>query len=215
MNIIDADKLIAEIERLEKQLISGACAAQINMETSCKEEAYKAVKNAITSLQQEQPMPDSTQLIELWHKDEEMLKEKDFRNDQWRLAFNAFMCGFGRGIAVKMQEQPSEDLEKEIGSSLNEAAQKVEDYYDVGEEHGYLCCHRGNIKDAFKAGAEWQKNKMLEDAVDATVSETTRIIPGCGSYTGAFQCKEIHIKVSEEFKKGEKVKVLIIKKNRI
>ena len=42
-----------------------------------------------------------------------------------------------------------------IPSNLDEAAQKVEDYYDVGEEHGRLCCHRGDIKDAFKAGAEW------------------------------------------------------------
>ena len=39
--------------------------------------------------------------------------------------------------------------------NLDEAAQKVEDYYDVGDEHGYLCCHRGDIKDAFKAGTKW------------------------------------------------------------
>lgn len=45
--------------------------------------------------------------------------------------------------------------EPSLPSDLDEAAQKVEDYYDVGEEHGYLCCHRGDIKDAFKACAEW------------------------------------------------------------
>lgn len=50
------------------------------------------------------------------------------------------------------QEQPS-------SSDLDEAAQKVEDYYDVGDENGYLYCHRGDIKDAFKAGAEWQYQK--------------------------------------------------------
>ena len=64
--------------------------------------------------QQEQPMPDSTKLIELWHEDKEKLKEKDFRNDPWRLAYNAFLCGFGRGIAVNKQEQPEVDLEKEL-----------------------------------------------------------------------------------------------------
>ena len=48
-----------------------------------------------------------------------------------------------------LKEQPS------LHSNLDEAAQKVEDYYDVGDEHGYLCCRRGDIKDAFKAGAEW------------------------------------------------------------
>lgn len=41
-----------------------------------------------------------------------------------------------------------------LPSNIDEAAQKVEDYYDVGEEHGYLYCHRGDIKDVFKAGAE-------------------------------------------------------------
>ena len=48
-----------------------------------------------------------------------------------------------------------EKLQPPLQSALDDAAQKVEDYYDVGEEHGYLCCHRGDIKDAFKAGAEW------------------------------------------------------------
>lgn len=47
-----------------------------------------------------------------------------------------------------------------LPSNLDEAAQKVEDYYDVGEEHGYLCCHRGDIKAAFKAGAEWMAGKF-------------------------------------------------------
>ena len=65
-------------------------------------------------------MPDSTKLIELWHEDKEMLKEKDFRDDPWRLAYNAFMCGFGRGIAVNKQEQPEVDLEKEIQEHIKE-----------------------------------------------------------------------------------------------
>ena len=67
----------------------------------------------------QQPMPNSTQLIELWHEDKEMLKEKDFRGDQWRLAYNAFMCGFGRGIAVKKQEQPNNMIQW-TGSNLQE-----------------------------------------------------------------------------------------------
>ena len=57
-----------------------------------------------------------------------------------------------RFIDSLQQEQPS-------SSDLDEAAQKVEDYYDVGDEHGYLYCHRGDIKDAFKAGAKWQYQK--------------------------------------------------------
>lgn len=55
MKYIPSDKLIAEIERLKGQLIQGACAAQIEMETNCKDEAYNEVLSFITALQQEQP----------------------------------------------------------------------------------------------------------------------------------------------------------------
>ena len=99
---IDADRLKAEIERL----YDIARDASYNGEIEGEMTAYDKILSIIASLQQEQPMPDSTQLIEWWHEDKEMLKEKDFRDDPWRLAYNAFMCGFGRGIAVKKQEQP-------------------------------------------------------------------------------------------------------------
>ena len=65
--------------------------------------------------------------------------------------------------AAELLQQPS------LPSDLDEAAQKVEDYYDVGEEHEYLYCHRGDIKDAFKAGAEWmagQFQKIEGELVD-------------------------------------------------
>lgn len=51
---IPSEKLIAEIKRLKGQLIRGACAAQMAMETNCKDEAYNEVLSFITSLQQEQ-----------------------------------------------------------------------------------------------------------------------------------------------------------------
>lgn len=53
-----------------------------------------------------------------------------------------------------------------LPSELDDAAQKVEDYYDVGEEHGYLYCHRGDIKDAFKAGAEWMAGQGVTEEYD-------------------------------------------------
>ena len=43
-------------------------------------------------------MPDSTELIAMWEKTEAMLKEKDFRDDAWRLAYNAFLEGFAKGV---------------------------------------------------------------------------------------------------------------------
>ena len=104
MKYIDAEKLLSEIEsRMEDcKLPNGTFPTTTNI---VRYEELSCLHNFITSLQQEQPMPDSTKLIELWHEDKEMLKEKDFRNDPWRLAYNAFLCGFGRGIAVNKQEQ--------------------------------------------------------------------------------------------------------------
>ncbi len=55
--------------------------------------------------QKEIPMPNSTELIEMWDKEEAMLKEKDFCGDEWRLAYNAFLDGFARGTCVKSEKQ--------------------------------------------------------------------------------------------------------------
>lgn len=43
----------AEIERLKGQLIRGACAAQIEMETNCKDEAYNEVLSFLDTLPEE------------------------------------------------------------------------------------------------------------------------------------------------------------------
>ena len=53
MTIIETIR--AEIERLKGQLIRGACAAQIEMETNCKEEAYDEVLAILDTLE-EQPV---------------------------------------------------------------------------------------------------------------------------------------------------------------
>ena len=127
---IDADRLKAEIERL----YDIARDASYNGEIEGEMTAYDKILSLITSLQQEQPMPDSTQLIEWWHEDKEMLKEKDFRDDPWRLAYNAFMCGFGRGISVKKQKQTEVDLEKEVEKCIkqyNMLAVGKKDFTDI------------------------------------------------------------------------------------
>lgn len=99
---IDSEKLIAEIERFSSVEYSDK-----TLDDDVANGALDYVlEEIIPSLQQEQPVPDSTKLIEFWNEDKEMLKEKSFSDDPWRLAYNAFMCGFGRGIAVKKQEQP-------------------------------------------------------------------------------------------------------------
>ena len=47
------EKIRKEIERLKGQLIRGACAAQIEMETNCKDEAYNEVLAFIDTLSEE------------------------------------------------------------------------------------------------------------------------------------------------------------------
>lgn len=53
-----------EIERLKRQLIRGACAAQIEMETNCKDEAYNEVLSFIDSLPDEHHLIDGNKMIE-------------------------------------------------------------------------------------------------------------------------------------------------------
>ena len=48
-----------------------------------------------------------------------------------------------------------ESLDREQHQELDEAAEKCESYYDVGDEQGYLYTHKGDIADAFRAGARW------------------------------------------------------------
>lgn len=53
MKYISTEKLKAEITRLKGQLIRGACAAQIVMETNCKEEAYDDILSFLSDLESE------------------------------------------------------------------------------------------------------------------------------------------------------------------
>ena len=78
-------------------------------------------------------------------------------NEELRVAY---MLGFNEGYD-RATDQPS------LPSNLDEAAEKVEAYYDVGEEHGYLYCHTGDIKDAFKAGAEWMAGQGVSSDSEA------------------------------------------------
>lgn len=48
------DKIKAEIQRLKNQLVRGASASQVVMETHCKDEAYDEILSFIDSLPEEQ-----------------------------------------------------------------------------------------------------------------------------------------------------------------
>ena len=58
------EKIRQEIERLKGQLIRGACAAQIEMETNCKEEAYDEILSFLSTLESEKPIDGLEEEIE-------------------------------------------------------------------------------------------------------------------------------------------------------
>ena len=76
---------------------------------------------------------------------------------------------YGKWFAKYGEMRPNGS--SEIPKDLESYAQKVEDYYDVGEEMGYLCVHRGEVKDAVIAGAKWQKEQMMKEAVEGADDE--------------------------------------------
>ena len=106
MKYIDSEKLVAEIERYKQ----GAAIARFDNAGENadyfqgKVDLCDDLTHIITSLQKEQPMPDSTQLIESWNEAKSVLQEKDFRGDEWRLAYNAFMFGFSKGLNTKREK---------------------------------------------------------------------------------------------------------------
>lgn len=113
--------------------------------------------------------------------------------------------GYERSITEEIVEAIKTLSQSSLPTNLDEMAQKVEDYYDVGEERGYLCCHRGDIKDAFIAGAEWQKEQMMKDAVEADVN-TYELTPGGSAYVEFV----VDMPVAR-FKFNDKVRIIIVK----
>lgn len=107
---------------------------------------------------------------------EEIKKVLDLALEYYKLE----IFGTGKESQPPTQERIDyiyDRMQQSLPSDLDEAAQKVEDYYDVGEEHGYLYCHRGDIKDVFKAGAEWMAGQGI--SYDATISadKTIPVLP--------------------------------------
>ncbi len=95
MKYIPADKLIAEIRKL---LIPTVHDRDYDEWEHGRDSGFIQAISIIESLQQEQPIPDSTQLIAEWEKEKAVLEQKDFRGDAERMAYNAFLDGFVKGI---------------------------------------------------------------------------------------------------------------------
>ena len=73
------EQICAEIDRLKSQLIRGACAAQIEMETNCKDEAYNEVLAFLDTLP-EQSVSDHHE-IEVEFRGEKVTISREFYRD--------------------------------------------------------------------------------------------------------------------------------------
>lgn len=69
------------------------------------------------------------------------------------------------------------------GKELDIAANKYEGYYDVGEEHGYLHTHRGDISQAFKSGYE-----MKASIDDKKVLDSKELVVGIDDFDPDSKC---------------------------
>ena len=97
-----------------------------------------------------------------------------------------------RGEISKKEEPVSEDLE--------EAAKE----WSLSNQEGF-CTHSMKVA-AFKAGAKWQKEQMMKDAVDASVSDTRGDYPSLtyGHIDMMFALEDMKVAI------GDKVKLIII-----
>lgn len=94
---IDADLLIRKIKGQIRLENLNFAALGGGGQTFCIN-TLEWVLEIIDSLQQEQQMPDSTQLIVEWEREKAVLEQRDFRGDAERMAYNAFLDGFVKGI---------------------------------------------------------------------------------------------------------------------
>ena len=155
MTIIEQIK--AEIERLKGQLIRGACAAQIEMETNCKEEAYNEVLSFLDTLEPEKPAP------------------KDLEE-----AANNYLDG----VYGKM---PHSDLHIAIFIA---GAKWQADHTPLPEDTVL-----------FNKGVEEGKRLMMEEAVEGFIFQSEDYYP-----------KELVARYNGELKHGDKVRVIVLKK---
>ncbi len=132
------------------------------------------------------------------------LPEEDPLNDQ------RFGEGFDAGRAVQRifdetEEKPSDDLEE----AANEyGRENVHYWYDEEIGYGAIYDDFEDLKVGFIAGAEWQREQMMKEAVDAEI--TVGRLPD--DWSLSYNPDELH-RALLKFKFGDKVKILILKED--
>ncbi len=130
--------------------------------------------------QKEQSMPSSTEMLAQWEQERKVLEEKDFRGDEWRLAYNAFMDGYARGIAVKQKEQKQEwgeedeDMLNSCISSIEEAKENRYAYKETDGDTSYdreINWLKSLLPDTYKnCNSRWKTSEDEDRLINTSIS---------------------------------------------
>lgn len=176
MSKIDKESLVKEIERLKGQLIWGACAAQIEMETNCKDEAYNEVLSFINSLPDEPASEDLEKEMDSFFEQMPVLEHENIFEDTFQ--------NIARHFAEWQKDKDTRDMVKsddshfkkcyELGKKdMKEQMMKIITKDDNLEEAGiqYVKTHSRDIdwtpdviklclEEAFISGGEYVFKKI-------------------------------------------------------
>lgn len=161
------DEIIPELRESEdERIIEEIKFAVMQMPTERQDTKDKCL--AWLEKQKEIHMPSSPALIKMWEEVEAMLKEKEHENERewgtWRIAYNAFLEGFGKGFMVKRDY-----FEKQKESSLRDF---IDDFpYSDQQEQKPAECSRQSIIDALTKWLTEKISPLHKKSLDGTITE--------------------------------------------
>ena len=141
----------------------------------------------------------------------EKIKEWIKKQKKEELARNSIGVITGKALFVDANELLSflDTLSEEPDKSLEKAAENYIAPIENDEGLDYINFNGRDIKDAFIAGASWQKQQMLKDAVEGVVC----ILPGSVAYVDERDDNTLKQYIIDNFKAGDKVKIVIVKED--
>ena len=158
-------KIREEVEKLKSQLLRGACASQIAMETRCKEEAYNEVL-AILDTMQEEPVSEDFEdaLAREWqgYNDRGAATVDAFEDNTQELAFAK---GFYLGAKWK-EHQFEKNRLAACDRQTKEEAEREQDFVMSIIKEGH---RQPTFDDAIKYGMRLQDEQMMANTADAMI----------------------------------------------
>lgn len=145
------------------------------------------------------------QIEQIYTKIDKLLEGEAPSHDQQCVFDDGYFTGIGavsKFLDTLPDEQPSKDLEEAKEAYCNE---HNDDCFDaIGDK----CPH---IRKAFVAGAKWQKEQMLKDAIEGKVAYFERKEVAVVHYDDPIGDTMCYFAPSDRLEVGDKVKIIIVK----